>query len=790
MFNVVNKSIEWNGKKIELETGKIARQADASVVVKMGESIILCTVTYSKEVKEGIDFFPLTVHYLERYYAAGKFPGGFMKREAKPSDRETLIARLIDRPIRPLFPEDFFHEVNVMCQVLSYDAETPVDVLAIIGTAAALRISEVPFPNTLAAIKIGMKNGEFIINPTPLELETSDLDLTIAGTKDSVLMIESSAKEIGEEQLIAAIEFGHNNIKPIIELIEEFTAVAGKNKCDYVKFGISEMYQNLKQELHGEIQNVYKIVDKKERNTNLKGFYNSALAKHSTVDGFKKNVFDIAFKKLQKEVVRSNILDNKTRIDGRKLDDIRNIECEVGFLPKTHGSALFTRGETQSLAIVTLGSMQDSQLRDDITGVSSDRFLLHYNFPPYSVGEVGMLRPPGRREIGHGKLAHKAILPILPDNDTFPYTIRIVSEITESNGSSSMATVCASILSLMDTGVPIKTPVAGIAMGLILEQDRFAILSDILGDEDALGDMDFKVASTKDGITALQMDIKIDGITIEIMKQAVSQAKKGCHHILEKMIAVIAEPKGDLSSSAPRIVSISINKEKIGAIIGPGGKIIKDICEKSGAKIDIDDDGKVSVFAKDEESLMIAKKMITDIVAEPEQGTIYTAKVMKIMPFGVFAKFLGNLEGLVHISEIADKKINDVESILSEGEFVNVQYSGVDNRGKFKLTMKGIKQSDEFYGKASWKQLMDGTEKQPTEEKEAKKERYAPAKRENRHHDRNNDRHSDHNNERHTEKKEVAKEGHKVGQNDEDPKDENSSFQKAKSFINKVLSDF
>ena len=778
MFNVVNKSIEWNGKKIELETGKIARQADASVIVKMGDSVILCAVTYSKEIKEGINFFPLTVNYLERYYAAGKFPGGFMKRENRPSERETLISRLIDRPIRPLFPEDFFHEVNVVCKVLSYDMNTPTDVLAIIGAAAALKISEVPFHSALAAIKIGMADGEFTINPTALDLETSDLDLTIACTEDSVLMIESSAKEISEEKLIAAIEFGHNNIKPIIKLIEDFAAAAGKNKYDYVKFGISEVYQGLEQKFHGEIKETYKVVDKKERNDKLKDIYNRALEGHATSEGFQKNVFDIAFKKLQKKVVRTNILDSNTRIDGRKLEDIRNIECEIGLLPQPHGSALFTRGETQSLAVVTLGSMQDSQLRDDITGVSSDRFLLHYNFPPYSVGEVGMLRAPGRREIGHGKLAHKAILPILPDISAFPYTIRIVSEITESNGSSSMATVCASVLSLMDTGVPIKTPVAGIAMGLILEQDKFAILSDILGDEDALGDMDFKVASTKDGITALQMDIKISGITIEIMKQAISQAKRGCAHILSKMTEVISEPKENLSSLAPRIVSININKEKIGAIIGPGGKIIKDICEKSGAKVDIEDDGTISVFAKDEESLMIAKRMITDIVAEPEAGEIYNAKIMKIMPFGVFAKFLGNLEGLVHVSEISDRKIANVESVLSEGEYINVKYSGVDNRGKFKLTMKGINQSEEFCNKDSWKQLMQESPKQPTKDVEVKKERFSVPKKEYPRSD----------------KKESTEQEHKIEiatpEIKETAKDESSSLQKAKSFINKVLGDF
>ena len=706
MFNIINKSTKWNGKTIKLETGKIARQADASVLVKMEGSAVLCTVTYSKELKEGIDFFPLTVNYLEKYYAAGRFPGGFMKREGKPSDRETLISRLIDRPIRPLFPEDFFHEVNVICQVLSYDSNTPTDVLAVIGAAAALKISELPFTNTLGAIKLGLIDDEFVINPSSMDLEQSDLDLTIAGTEDSVLMIESSAKEISEEKLTSAIEFAHQNMQPIIKLINDFVNEAEKNKYEYAKLNISNMYQALKKELQGSIEDIYSTINKKERNEKLKRVYNDALTKYSEDQEFERNIYDIAFKKLQNEVVRDKVLNDNARIDGRKLDEIRNIECEIGLLDAPHGSALFTRGETQALAVVTLGSIQDSQLKDDITGVSSDKFLLHYNFPPYSVGEVGMLKPPGRREIGHGKLACKAVLPILPNDDKFPYTVRIVSEITESNGSSSMATVCASTLALMNTGVPIKTPVAGIAMGLILEsKDRFAILSDILGDEDFLGDMDFKVASTKNGITALQMDIKVSGITIAIIRQAISQAQKGCHHILSKMLNVISQPNDSLSSSAPRIVSININKDKIRDIIGPGGKIIKDICEKSGAKIDIEDDGKISIFANDEKSLMIAKDRIEELVCEPEVGKIYNAKIMKVVPFGAFVKFLGNFEGLLHISEISNHNISNLRNILSENDYINVKYLGTDNKGKSKLTMKSVKQSDEFYNKESWKNL-------------------------------------------------------------------------------------
>ena len=767
MFNIINKSTKWNGKTIKLETGKIARQADASVLVKMGGSAVLCTVTYSKELKENIDFFPLTVNYLEKYYAAGRFPGGFFKREGKPSDRETLVSRLIDRPIRPLFPEDFFHEVSVICKVLSYDSDAPTDILAIIGTATALKISELPFTETLGAVKIGLIDDEFVINPSLIDLERSGLDLTIAGTEDSVLMIESAAKEISEEKMTSAIEFGHKSIQPIIKLINDFATEAGKSKYEYAKLSISDMYQVLRDELEESIKDVYQTVNKKERNEKLKKAYNDTLKKYSGNEGFEKNVYDIAFKKLQNCIVRNKILNDNTRIDGRKLDEIRNIECEIGLLDAPHGSALFTRGETQALAIVTLGSMQDAQLKDDITGVSSDKFLLHYNFPPYSVGEVGMLKPPGRREIGHGKLAYKAVLPILPSDDKFPYTIRVVSEITESNGSSSMATVCASTLALMDTGVPIKTPVAGIAMGLILEdKNKFAILSDILGDEDALGDMDFKVTSTKNGITALQMDIKVGGITIEIIKQAISQAQKGCNHILNEMLSVISQPKGDLSASAPRVVSMTIDKDKIRDIIGPGGKIIKDICEKSGAKIDIEDDGKISIFANDEKSLMIAKGMIEELVSIPEIGKIYNAKIIKIMPFGAFVKFLGNFEGLLHISEISDRNINNLGDILSENTDITVKYLGTDNRGKNKLTIKDIKQSDEFYNKDAWKNLMQNP---PKNQVGKKAKDYNADNKQNNKEKRQNDNFI-------VDKKNT--EGEK------------SELQKAKRFINKVLEDF
>ncbi|MFK7761551.1 MAG: polyribonucleotide nucleotidyltransferase [Candidatus Midichloriaceae bacterium] len=717
MFNIVKKSIEWNGKNIELETGKIARQANASVVVRMGKSTVLCTVTFSKKLKEGIDFFPLSVNYLEKYYAAGRFPGGFIKREGKPSDREALISRLIDRPIRPLFPADFLHEVSVICKVLSYDGDSSPDILAIIGTAAALKISELPFDDLLAATKIGLVDDEFVFNPSIAELEKSELDLVIAGTTDSVLMIESSAKEIDEEKLVSAIEFAHKNIQPVIKLIDEFTADSKKDKYDYNKLDIETIFGKLKKEFNKDVKSIYEIVDKGERKEKLDVLYKKALDNYSTKDGFELNVFDLAYKKLKKEVVRGKILDNNIRIDGRNLEEIRKIDCEIGLLPQTHGSSLFTRGETQSLSIVTLGSLQDSQLRDDITGTSNERFMLHYNFPPYSVGEVGMLRPPGRREIGHGKLALKAVAPILPKDEKFPYTVRVVSEITESNGSSSMATVCAATLALMDAGVPIKTPVAGIAMGLILEKDRHAILSDIIGDEDALGDMDFKVASTKDGITALQMDIKVNGITIEIMKKAISQAKDGCNHILSKINELISKPKDELNSSAPRISSIKINKDKIRDLIGPGGKNIKDICERTGVKIDIEDDGNVKIFAADEVTLKEALSIIEEVVAVPEVGKIYSAKITKIMQFGGFARFLGATEGLVHVSEISDRNIENVDDIFSEGMIVNVKYVGTDHKGKIKLTMKNVDQSDEFLNQDSWKKLMESEPKKQRPEK-------------------------------------------------------------------------
>ncbi|MFQ3307025.1 MAG: polyribonucleotide nucleotidyltransferase [Candidatus Midichloriaceae bacterium] len=772
MFNKVVKSLDWNDSKIELETGKIARQADGSVLVRMGGSAVLCTVTFGKELKDGIGFFPLTVHYLEKYYASGKFPGGFLKREAKPSDREALTARLIDRPIRPLFPSDFFNEVNIICHVLSFDKDYPTDVLAIIGASAALKISGAPFHNTLGAIKVGIINDKFVINPSPEQLEESDLDLTMAAIEDSVMMIESSAKEVNRDKLLEAIEFGHNNIKPIIKFIDDFAKDVNKESFQYPKLDCEALYKKVSSDFKGQFEDAYNIASKKLRREKLGEIYKAAIDKYKE-EGFAQNVFDMTFKKLQKEIVRKKILDTKLRIDGRKIDEVRNIECETNLFDKTHGSSLFTRGETQSLSFVTLGCAQDAQLRDDVTGVSFDKFLLHYNFPPYSVGEVGMLRPPGRREIGHGKLAHKALLPMIPKEEDFPYTIRVVSEITESNGSSSMATVCAASLALMDTGVPIKNSVAGIAMGLILEKNNRVVLSDISGDEDALGDMDFKVAGTRNGITALQMDIKISGITIDIMKEAVEQANTGFIGILDVMDANIAKPKAELNSSAPRVFTIEINKEKIRDIIGPGGKVIKDICEKSSAKVDIEDSGKVLIFAADKDSLEIAKNMVNDIVAEPEKGKEYKGIVTKTTSFGAFVKYIGNNEGLVHISEIADFRVNNIEDVISEGEEVVVKYLGVD-RGKAKLTMKGVKQSDAFYDKDIWKKdtKSDKADSEIVERKRLKSPKIEMAKSK-------------------METKEETKE-RSVDKNKDDNKDKNKDENKDenKSLINKILENF
>ena len=698
MYTVVKESYSWNGLDIHLETGKIARQADSSVLVKMGESTVLCTVVFNKHAKEDIDFLPLSVHYLERYYSVGKFPGGFIKRECKPSDREVLISRLIDRSIRPLFPKDFFHEISIVIKVLSYDKNVQTDILAIIAASAALQISGLPLINTFASSRVVLLGGSFISQPSLEEREKSDMDLVISGTNNSVLMIESSANEIDEDQLIGAINYGYKTIHPIINLIEKFAQKAKKKDYNSTKvYDSTKLLASLEKELRDSFESAYKVSNRSIRKDILEKIYYKTHEKYSMTDDFILSYFNVCYKSVQREFLRNKIIKTGKRTDGRGGEDIREVNCEVRFLPSTHGSAVFTRGETQSLSVITLGSLQDVQVKDNITGISNDKFTLHYNFHPYSVGENYIPRSPGRREIGHGNLASKAILPILPRKDKFPYTIRVVSEITESNGSSSMATICAAVLSMMDAGIPIKTSVSGIAMGLILgKEDSYTILSDITGEEDSLGDMDFKIAMTKNGINALQMDTKSPTINIDIIQKAISQAKNGCSTILSKMNEVISKPNSNLCLSAPRISSIKVQKDKIKDVIGPGGKNIKHICETTATKIDIADDGNISIFAADKKSLDTAISIIKDITAVPEVKKIYKAKITKVVEFGAFARFLGSNEGLIHISEISNKSISSVREILHKDMYVNVKFISQDNRGKIKLSMKNIDQTSDF----------------------------------------------------------------------------------------------
>lgn len=704
MFTIIRKEIEWCGRKLSLETGRIARQADGAVLATYGETVVLCTVVAKKEAKEGIDFFPLTANYQEKAFAAGKIPGGFFKREGRPSEKETLVSRLIDRPIRPLFPEGFHNEVQIICTVLSHDGENDPDIVAMVGASAALTISGVPFQGPIGAIRVGYQNGEYVFNPPLDHLEQGGLlDLVVAGTEQSVLMVESEAKGLSEEVMLGAVEQGHRAMQPVIQLIKEFKSGAGKPDWQISLPDHSTLASRIKALAGESVRQAYAEQNKQQRVAKIDAAKTGVLTalKEELGEAYNEMIASGLFKKLEKDIVRNDILDHHKRIDGRGERDIRNIIGEVQVLPRTHGSALFTRGETQALAVVTLGTGQDVQIVDALVGEYKESFMLHYNFPPYSVGEAGMLKSPGRREIGHGKLAWRALKAVIPPQDQFPYTLRIVSEITESNGSSSMATVCGSSLAMMDAGVPITSPVAGIAMGLIKEGDRFSVLSDILGDEDHLGDMDFKVAGTAEGVTALQMDIKINGITTKIMEQALHQAKEGRKHILGKMNEAIHSTRSELSQSAPRIHSIYINKEKIGEVIGPGGKVIREICEKTGVKIDINDDGKVNVAATDGESAAAALAMIQAIVQEVESGKIYQGKVTKIFDFGILVEFLGKTEGLVHISEIKNERIENVQSLFSGGESVKVKVIGFD-RGKPRLSMKRVNQdtgedlSDQF----------------------------------------------------------------------------------------------
>ena len=691
MFTIYKKEFQWGDKTVVMETGKIARQADGAVLVSMGQTTVLCTAVAAKSAKPGQDFFPLTVNYQEKAFAAGKIPGGFFKREGRPSENETLICRLIDRPIRPLFPKEFKCETQVICTVLSHDMENAPDIVAMIGASAALTISGVPFFGPIGAARVGLIEGDFILNPTITQMETSTLDLVMAGTSEGVLMVESEASELSEKVMLDAVNFGHEQIQTAINAIIELAESAAKEPRDLPQEAPeAEAMRNTLSSLKSEVEQAYAISDKSERQGALSGIKEKAVElAGAEADGV---LVGGIMKELEANVVRSAILKTGKRIDGRDTKTVRPIVAEVGLLPRTHGSALFTRGETQALAVTTLGTGQDEQIIDSLEGESRSRFMLHYNFPPYSVGEAGRVGSPGRREIGHGKLAWRAIHPVLPEKEEFPYTLRTVSEVTESNGSSSMATVCGTSLSMMDAGVPLKRPVAGIAMGLIKEDDSFAVLSDILGDEDHLGDMDFKVAGTQDGITSLQMDIKITSITAKIMEIALDQAKDGRLHILGEMSKALNTARDNLSDSAPKITTLKIPVDKIRDIIGPGGKVIREICEQTGAKIDIEDDGTVSIAASSQESSDAAIGRVKDIVAEPELGEIYTGSVVKTVDFGAFVNFLGPKDGLVHISEMREERVSKTTDVCKEGDSVKVKVIGFDDRGKVKLSMKRVDQ--------------------------------------------------------------------------------------------------
>ena len=686
MFKIHKEEIEINGKKITLETGKIARQADGAIIATCGETVVIATVVGAKKLRDGQDFFPLTVNYQEKYYAAGKIPGGYFKREARPTESEQLISRLIDRPIRPLFPSSFMNEVQLLPTVLSYDGENQADVLSIIACSASLAISGLPFGGPIAASRVGYKDGKYLLNPSPKELEESELDLVVAGTKDAVLMVESETSGLTEKVMLDAVKFGHENFIKIIEAIEKLAKKAAKPKWIVEEVDHSEVKSKIAKVLETDLRKAFQETDKKKRSTSIQEAEIKCKEMFAEDENVTENQAMAQLKSLEKDIVRTAILKDKKRIDGRGLADVRQIKCEVGVLPRTHGSALFTRGETQALVVTTLGMSDDEQRVESLNGMQRNRFMLHYNFPPFSVGECGRIGT-GRREVGHGKLAWRAINSSLPKQENFPYTLRVVSEITESNGSSSMATVCGTSLALMDAGVPIKEPVAGIAMGLIKEGKDFSVLSDILGDEDHLGDMDFKVAGTKSGITSLQMDIKITGITFEIMEKALDQAKGGREHILGEMDKALKTSRKEFSKHTPKMEIIKVDKKDIATVIGKGGATIREIVETSGAKVDVKDTGEVTVAAPDEESRNKAIEFIKSLVAKPEMGKIYKGKVVKIMEFGAFVNFLGKQDGLVHISELAAKRVEKVADVVKEGDEVSVKVVGFD-RGKVKLSMK------------------------------------------------------------------------------------------------------
>jgi polyribonucleotide nucleotidyltransferase len=686
MFKIHKEEIEVNGKKITLETGKIARQADGAIIATCGETVVIATVVGAKKLRDGQDFFPLSVNYQEKYYAAGKIPGGYFKREARPTESEQLISRLIDRPIRPLFPASFMNEVQLLPTVLSYDGENQADVLSIIACSASLAISGLPFGGPIAASRVGYKDGKYLLNPSPVELEDSELDLVVAGTKDAVLMVESETSGLTEKVMLDAVKFGHENFIPIIKAIENLAKKAGKPKWEVEEVDHTDVKAKITKVLEADLRKAFKETDKKKRSTAIQEAETQCKEMFAEDENVTENQAMAQLKSLEKDIVRTAIIKDKKRIDGRGLADVRQIKCEVGVLPRTHGSALFTRGETQALVVTTLGMSDDEQRVESLNGMQRNRFMLHYNFPPFSVGECGRIGT-GRREVGHGKLAWRAINSSLPKAENFPYTLRVVSEITESNGSSSMATVCGTSLALMDAGVPIKEPVAGIAMGLIKEGDDFSVLSDILGDEDHLGDMDFKVAGTKNGITSLQMDIKITGITFEIMEKALDQAKGGREHILGEMDKALKVSRKEFSKHTPKMEIIKVDKKDIATVIGKGGATIREIVETSGAKVDVKDTGEVTVAAPDEESRNKAIEFIKSLVAKPEMGKVYKGKVVKIMEFGAFVNFLGKQDGLVHISELAAKRVEKVGDVVKEGDEVSVKVVGFD-RGKVKLSMK------------------------------------------------------------------------------------------------------
>ena len=698
MFDIKRKSIEWGGRKLTLETGRIARQADGAVLATYGETVVLATVVADKAPKPGLDFFPLTVNYQEKTYAAGKIPGGFFKREGRPSEKETLVSRLIDRPIRPLFVKGFKHETQVVITVLAHDLENDPDIVAMVATSAALTLSGVPFMGPIGAARVGFIDGQYVLNPTLDQLgEGNSMDLVVAGTQDAVMMVESEIQQLTEDQVLGGVMFAHREMQPVIDAIIELAEHAAKDPWDFHAEDISELVGKITDLAGEDLKAAYKIQAKEPRHAAISVAKTKAAAlllkSDENPDGYDSSKFSAAFKECEATVLRRDVLKTGKRIDGRDVDVVRPIVAEVGVLPRAHGSALFTRGETQALVVATLGTGDDEQFIDALEGTYKENFLLHYNFPPYSVGETGRMNAPGRREIGHGKLAWRAVRPMLPSKEEFPYTIRLVSEITESNGSSSMATVCGSSLAMMDASVPMKKPVSGIAMGLILEPDGYVVLSDILGDEDHLGDMDFKVAGTADGITSLQMDIKIAGITEEIMQKALAQARDGRIHILGEMAKAISGAREELSEYAPKIETITIPTDKIREVIGTGGKVIREIVATTGANVDINDDGVVKVSASDSAKIKAAMDWIKSITQEPEVGQIYDGKVVKLVDFGAFVNFFGAKDGLVHVSQISNERVARPADVLQEGQTVKVKLLGFDDRGKVRLSMKVVDQT-------------------------------------------------------------------------------------------------